>query len=560
MLPAGATPPVYLERARQPAHGDYATNIALSLAKTAKRTPRELAEQIVARLPESAHVDKVEIAGPGFINVFLSRAAKLSVIPEIFAQGADFGHCTLGARRRVLLEFVSANPTGPLHVGHGRGAAYGDALARILRAAGYEVATEYYVNDAGRQMDILTVSVWLRYLELCGEEVEFPAAAYQGDYIYDIAARVHREHGEAYRRKAGLNDGEPEGGDEDARLDTLTERVRTLLGTSAYNHISAIAIQVLLDDIRNDLEQLGVHYDRWFSERRMIDSGALSRAIETLATTDFCYREDGALWFRASSLGDEKDRVVVRDNGAPTYFASDIAYHMDKLARGFDTLINVWGADHHGYVPRIKAVLDALGQDPQRLIVLLVQFAVLYRGREKISMSTRAGDFVTLRELRNEVGADAVRFFYVQRKCEQHLDFDLELAKSQSNENPVYYVQYAHARICSVFKQASERGIVTDDLSATDVSPLCERHEVELIDTLNRYRETVEIAAKQREPHHIAYFLRELANAFHSYYNAHSFLGAAPALRDARLALIEATRQVLANGLELLGVGAPQEM
>ena len=559
-MPADAATDVQIERARQPEHGDYATNIALTLAKTAQRTPRELAEQIVSRLPDSEHVAKVEVAGPGFINIFMSRAAKLDVIRQIHAQRADFGRSRIGAQQRVILEFVSANPTGPLHVGHGRGAAYGDALARILRAAGFDVYTEYYVNDAGRQMDILTVSVWLRYLELCGEEVAFPARAYQGDYIYDIAAKLHRDVGDGYRRSPKTLAAAPPDDDDEAQLDILAEEARSLLGAAAYARISDLATGILLDDIRGDLEHLGVYYDRWYSEQSLIQSGAVHEAIVTLQRTELCYRNEGALWFRSSAFGDEKDRVVVRDNGAPTYFASDIAYHLDKIKRGFNEMIDIWGADHHGYVPRVKAVLQALGEDPNRLTVLLVQFAVLYRGDNKISMSTRAGDFVTLRELRDEVGADAVRFFYVQRKSEQHLDFDLELAKSQSNENPVYYVQYAHARICSVFKQGRERGVEMTGLADIDLSLLAEQHELQLIDTLGRYPETVETAANHREPHQVAYFLRDLATVFHAYYNAHSFLSAAPALRPARLALIDAARQVLANGLDLLGVSAPEEM
>ncbi len=559
-MPADADTQVQIDRTRQPEHGDFATNIALTLAKSARRAPRDLAEQIVSRLPESNQVHKVEIAGPGFINIFMSRTAKLNVIAEIHAHGAAYGRAHDHNPRRVILEFVSANPTGPLHVGHGRGAAYGDALARILKAAGYDVHTEYYVNDAGRQMDILTVSVWLRYLELCGEELAFPAGAYQGDYIYDIAAALHRAVGDKFRTPLELPADEPTKNDEEARLDFLATTARSLRGAAAYTRIAELARDTLLEDIRSDLAQLGVHYDHWFSEQSLIQSGAVSRAIELLEETEHCYRDQGALWFRSSAFGDEKDRVIVRETGVPTYFASDIAYHLDKIARGFDDMIDVWGADHHGYVPRVKAVLQALGEDPQRLTVLLVQFAVLYRGAEKISMSTRAGDFVTLRELRNEVGADAVRFFYVQRKSEQHLDFDLELAKSQSNDNPVYYVQYAHARVCSVFKQACERGIATDNLATADLTLLVEPHEIQHVDTLGRYSEVIESAASHREPHQIAYFLRQVANDFHTYYNAHAYLSAPPPVRAARLALIHATRQVLANGLDLLGVGAPEEM
>jgi arginyl-tRNA synthetase len=565
-LREGLVSTVKIERARDKQHGDFATNVALTLAKVAGRKPRDLAERIIARLPETDRLERVEIAGPGFINFFLAESALAGVVTEVLASGASYGTSRIGGGRKVQVEFVSANPTGPLHVGHGRGAAYGAAVADLLQAVGYDVHREYYVNDAGRQMDILAASVWLRYLELCGEELVFPANAYQGDYVWDIAATLHREHADAYHVPANrlvvdLPPNASAGGDPEAYIDALIGRSRELLGENRYRFVFELALNTILEDIRGDLASFGVSYDEWFSERSLTNIGAVNRAIERLRTHDKLYQRDGALWFRSSEYGDEKDRVVVRENGQATYFASDIAYHMDKLERGFDRVIDIWGADHHGYVPRVRAALAALGDDPSRLDVLLVQFANLYRGGEKVQMSTRSGEFVTLRQLRKEVGRDAARFFYVMRRCEQHLDFDLDLAKSQSADNPVYYVQYAHARICSVFRQLRAKGLERDEARGrAHLGLLTESHEQALLATLSRYPEVVEVAALSHEPHQLAHYLRDLANDFHTYYNAHPFLVEDAALRDARLNLIAAARQVLANGLALLGVSAPEAM
>ncbi|MES9964389.1 MAG: arginine--tRNA ligase, partial [Candidatus Sedimenticola sp. 20ELBAFRAG] len=428
------------------------------------------------------------------------------------------------------------------------------------------VHREYYVNDAGRQMDILATSVWLRYLELCDEELTFPANGYKGDYIWDIAATLHREHEEVYKQGADdvfadIPADEPVGGDKEKHIDGLIDRAKQLLGDNRYRFVFELALNTILDDIRDDLGLFGVKYEEWYSERSLTESGAVNRAIERLRSSGYLYEKEGAQWFRSTDFGDEKDRVVVRDNGQSTYFASDIAYHMDKLERGFDRVIDVWGADHHGYVPRVKAALEALGDDASKMDVLLVQFAVLYRGGEKVQMSTRSGEFVTLRELRKEVGADAARFFYVMRKCEQHMDFDLDLAKSQSNENPVYYVQYAHARVCSVLQQAAEKGIDVEVTPGGDnLDRLVEAHEQALVKTMARYPEVVEVSALNEEPHQLTHYLRELANDFHTYYNAHQFLVDDAALRDGRIKLILAVRQVLRNGLNLLGVSAPERM
>jgi arginyl-tRNA synthetase len=430
-------------------------------------------------------------------------------------------------------------------------------------------------------MDILAVSVWLRYLELCGEELRFPGNGYKGDYVWDIAATLHRDHGDAYRHEvdeifadipedAAYGDeldgeGHPlpgaPAGDKEAHIDGLVNRAKALLGDNRYRYVFELGLNTILDDIRDDLALFGVEYDEWFSERSLTEKGAVNRALERLREAGHLYERDGALWFRSTAFGDDKDRVVVRDNGQITYFASDIAYHMDKMERGFDRVIDIWGADHHGYVPRIKGALQALGDDPAKLDVLLVQFAILYRGGEKVQMSTRSGEFVTLRQLRKEVGRDAARFFYVMRRCEQHLDFDLDLAKSQSSDNPVYYVQYAHARVCSVLRQAVDKGLAVEPTPGlTHLEHLAESHEQDLLKTLARYPEVVETAALTAEPHQLTHYLRELANDFHTYYNAHQFLVADPALRDARLKLILAVRQVLRNGLNLIGVSAPEAM
>ncbi len=555
-----------LERTRDRRHGDFASNLAMTLAKAARRKPRELAELLVEALPDSDLISRVEVAGPGFINFHLSPRAYHAVLGTVLEEGEHYGRSDLGQGKPVQVEFVSANPTGPLHVGHGRGAAYGATVADLLDAVGYKVHREYYVNDAGRQMDILATSVYLRYLDLCGEEVPFPSNGYQGDYVWDIGASLHRRHGDALRHTAAelLQDvppDEPDGGDKENHIDGLIARTKALLGPERYRETFDLGLQSILENIRQDLKEFGVVYDEWFSERSLTESGAVDRAIGRLKASGHVYEKNGALWFRSTDFGDEKDRVVVRENGQTTYFASDIAYHMNKLERGYERVIDVWGADHHGYVPRVKAALTALGDDAGRLDVLLVQFAVLYRGGQKVQMSTRSGEFVTLRELRHEVGNDAARFFYVMRKCEQHMDFDLDLAKSQSADNPVYYIQYAHARVMSVMRQLTEKGLEWDAAAgAAALDRLTEKHEQSLMVSISRYPEIVEAAAIHHEPHQIAHYLRELANDFHTYYNAHQFLVDDAALRNARLNLIQATRQVIANGLDLLGVSAPDSM
>ena len=559
-------PQITIDRTRDASHGDFASNLALLLAKPAKSNPRELAARIIAALPAHDAVTKVELAGPGFINFFINPNTQYQVVSQIYAQGLEYGLSKVGAGKKVQVEFVSANPTGPLHVGHGRGAAYGSAVADLLQAVGFDVCREYYVNDAGRQMDILATSVWLRYLEECGEEVVFPSNGYRGGYVRDIARDIYLNAGNDYRRPIDLvfeniTPDEPQGGDKDLHIDALIQRAKTLLGALQYRDFFQIGLDSILDDIKVDLKEFGVEYQEWFSERHLMDDGSVEKALARLREKDHLYERDGAIWFASSQLGDEKDRVVVRENGQYTYFASDIAYHMNKLDRGFDQIIDIWGADHHGYVPRVRAAIQALGADESKLKVLLVQFAVLYRGEERIQMSTRSGEFVTLRELRDEVGKDAARFFYVMRRSEQHMDFDLKLATSKSNENPVFYVQYAHARVCSVLRQLDEKSLERNvEQGMEHLNKLTEEHENALLVSLARYPEVLEKAALQYEPHQLVLYLRELSHEFHTYYNAHQFLVEDACIRDARLNLICAVRQVLANGLGILNINTPESM
>jgi arginyl-tRNA synthetase len=566
VLESTLTPNIQVTRTRDAAHGDFASNIALMLAKPAGKNPRELAQALIDALPQSDHVTKVEIAGPGFINFFIHQQTVLDVIRTILDRGDRFGISEVGKGEKVQIEFVSANPTGPLHVGHGRGAAYGATVASLMRAAGFDVDCEYYVNDAGRQMNILAASVWLRYLQHLDADIPFPVNGYKGDYIRDIAAELADKYGYAFVHDTrhimdGIPADEPDGGDKEAHIDALIDRAKSLLGDNDYRLVFEAGLDAILADISEDLEEFGVHYDVWYSEQTLAERKLIDKAVNQLKDAGHIYEDKGALWFRSTDFGDEKDRVIIRDNGQATYFASDIAYHMDKFDRGFQRVINIWGADHHGYVPRVKAAINALGEDENKLEILLVQFANLYRSGERVQMSTRSGSFVTLRELREEVGNDAARFFYVMRKCEQHMDFDLDLAKSQSNDNPVYYIQYAHARVCSVLRQLEEKGHAHDiEAGNNNLECLTESHETELTTMLAKYPEVVEKAAINAEPHTLVHYLRELANLFHTYYNAHQFIVEDETVRNARLNLISAARQVIHNGLNLLGVSAPESM
>ena len=558
VVPAGSNAPILLDRPKLEQHGDFACNIALLLAKELRGNPRNIAQQLVAALPASPHVEKTEIAGAGFINLFLTNAYKQQVVSRVLAAGDRYGASTYGGQRKTQVEFVSANPTGPLHVGHGRGAAYGASVVAILAMAGFDVSREYYVNDAGRQMDILALSTWLRYLESGGATVSFPPNAYQGDYVRAMAAQLRGADGERFDRAWTdvVTDVADVGTDPERHLDDLIANAKRLLGKD-YEMVHRHALETQLADCRNDLAEFGVIFDQWFSERSLFTSGRVEQAVRDLEQRGHIYIQDGARWFRSSDFGDEKDRVVQRENGQYTYFASDIAYHIDKFGRGYDRVIDVWGADHHGYIPRVKGALAAIGQEPDRLDVALVQFAVLYRNGQKVSMSTRSGEFVTLRELRQEVGNDAARFFYVLRKSDQHLDFDLDLAKSQSNDNPVYYIQYAHARVCSVLEQWNGD---ENTLRGIDTAPLVSPHEAALLKRLMEFPEIIENAARDLAPHSVAFYLKDIAGEFHSYYNAERFLVDDSVLKTARLALALAVRQVLRNGLALLGVTAPEKM
>lgn len=574
-----------ITRTKDLSHGDFASNIALSAAKAAKSNPRMLAEKIVKALPDNQDIRQVDIAGPGFINVFLNADAKFAVLNDIFSLQDGFGLSHEFDGQKVQVEFVSANPTSSLHVGHGRGAAFGMSVANLLEAVGYEVTREYYVNDAGRQMDILATSTYLRYLEANGESVTFPVNAYQGDYVRDIAETLKTQHGDSYVHAFAdvardvpadavftVNDeGEKVllSGDKEAHIDGLIANSKALLG-AGYELFLNAALSSILADIKDDLNDFGVSYECWFSERSIDEQ--IEPVLQLLDDKGYLYEKDGNIWFKSTEFGDEKDRVVRRANGQSTYFASDIAYHKNKFDRGFDKVINVWGADHHGYVPRVKAALLALGIDADRLDVVLVQFVALWRGSEKVQMSSRSGQFVTLRELRAEVGNDAARFYYVARKPEVHVDFDLELAKSQSKDNQVYYIQYAHARVCRVLEKLAANGLSVDDaLGAEQQQRLDAPNEDALIKLLAAYPATLSRAATGYEPHILTNYLKELAALFHGWYDSNRILPMSLTageplsvdereLMQARLRLSKAVRQVLANGLQLLGLSAPASM
>ncbi|MEO7205809.1 MAG: arginine--tRNA ligase [Steroidobacteraceae bacterium] len=557
---------IEVENTRDVQHGDFASNLAMRLGRATRQNPMLLAEALMAALPQSESIAKVELAGAGFINFFLKDDAYHRDIGKVLQDGASYGRSNVGAGRRIQVEFVSANPTGPLHVAHGRHAAFGASLSNLLEAVGYNVQREYYINDAGRQMDILAVSAWLRYLERCGEKFTFPANAYVGDYLAAVGQQLFASVGTSVWHSASevfkdLPPDEPQGGDKDEFIDALIARARRLIGDTAYETVLRGALDGIVGDIREDLAEFGVTFDCWFSERSLSESGAVDHAIETLKKSGHAYLKDGALWFKSTDFGDEKDRVIVRDNGLKTYFASDMAYVLNKLERGFEHLMYIWGADHHGYITRLRAALIVLGGPPERFEVLLMQIVSLYRGGEKAKMSKRSGDYVTLRDLRKEVGNDAARLFYVMRSNDQHLDFDMELAKSRSNENPVYYIQYAHARVSSLLRQLRERGLEHDVAHGiASLGRLKEPQELQLIKRISAYPEIIKQCAAQRAPHSLVHYLRDLANDFHSYYSAHQFIVEDAGVRDARLDLALATQVVIRNGLKLLGVSAPDTM
>ena len=553
---------IKIEYSRDPSHGDFASNLAMVLAKTHNCNPRELANRITENLPKSDLIKRTEIAGPGFINFFLNQNSYQSVVLDILEKGDAYGNSKIGDNQSTLIEFVSANPTGPLHIGHGRGAAYGAAIVNLLKKTGFNIHCEYYVNDSGRQMDILTVSAWIRYLQQHDKEIYFPENAYKGHYMIDIAADLKNKYANEFvtphKDILDLLDTKEEA---DIKIDKLIKHCADVLGEKNYRLVLETCLDSILSSIKNDLNEFGVEFNNWYSEYSLLKNNSVNQCIAKLNDKSWIYQKDGAKWFRSSKLGDEKDRVLVRENGQKTYFASDIAYHISKFERGYKKIINIWGADHHGYIERVKASMKALDYPPEAIKILLVQFATLFRGKEKLQMSTRSGEFITLKELIKEVGKDAARFFYIMRKNEQHLDFDLELAKSESNDNPVYYIQYAHARICSVFRQMNEKGYTFfQSKKLSDLSTLTEDHEIKLLRSLAKYPDVIESAAVSFEPHQLAYYLKDLANDFHTYYNVNQFLVEDDLIRNARLSLIDATRQVIRNGLLQLGVSSPEEM
>jgi arginyl-tRNA synthetase len=528
-------PEVLLERPRHEGQGDWASNIAMLLAKPLKAKPRELAEEIVSKIGKDPHLEKMEVAGPGFINFFVTNLWVRDVLETAVKKRENFGRSGQGKGRKVQVEFVSANPTGPLHVGHGRGAAVGDMTASLLEYAGWEVEREYYINDAGLQMNLLGQSTQARYFEILGEaeKAPFPENGYKGDYIYDLAKEVIEREGKSF-------------------LEMPLEE--------SFPIFQAHAANTILDGIRQDLELFGVRFDVWFSEKSLYEKGLVESALDFLKQRGHAYDKDGALWFRTTAFGDDKDRVLVRSNGVTTYFASDVAYHKEKFDRGFDLVIDVWGADHHGYVPRMKAAVEALGKDREALQILLIQFVNLLRGGHQVSMSTRSGEFVTLREVLDEVGIDAARFFFAMRRCDSHLDFDLELAKKASTDNPVFYVQYANARIQSIMREADSRGIEIAASSSVDLGLLKEPEEKALAKRIARFPEEIEKAASELAAHRIAFFAYDLASDFHAFYNAHRVLGVEDEVSKARLYLVEAARVALTNALGILRVKAPERM
>ncbi|MDY7000704.1 MAG: arginine--tRNA ligase [Thermodesulfobacteriota bacterium] len=515
--------------------GDMATNLALVLSGQARKKPRDLAQEIVDEIKDKApDIEKIEIAGPGFLNFTFAPGFWQKTVLDILDRTENYGKSDMGQGRKVQVEFVSANPTGPLHIGHGRGAAVGDSLTRVLRATGHEVSTEYYINDAGRQMRLLGQSVLARARQILGEDVEFPEECYKGEYIKEIAKDLLAEHEMALLEKS--------------------ETDRIALGQK-------FAMRVILADIQRDLKAFRVEHEVWFSEKSLIESKAVDKTFKRLRKDGLAYEKDGALWFRATDFGDEKDRVLVKSSGELTYFASDIAYHDHKFNRGFDLLVDIWGADHHGYAPRIKGAVRALGKSPESLEIILVQLVNLLRGGEQVAMSTRAGEFETLSDVCAEVGVDAARFIFLSRKSDSHLDFDLELVKQQSMENPVYYVQYAHARICSVMRKAKERNIHAGDPSAELLAALGTPEDLELLRLLEQFPDTLSSAAKYLSPHYVSFYLMDLATCLHRYYTVHQVLAAGEdGLVRARMFLISSVAQVIRNGLFLLGVDAPERM
>ena len=535
LLGAVNLPYIEVEVPANPEHGDYASNVALILAAGAKQNPRRIAQIIQENLADPENIiARTQIAGPGFLNFFIKENIWRETLKYIEEKKENFGSSSLGCGKKVQVEFVSANPTGPLHIGHARGAVVGDVITNLLTTVGYAVDKEYYINDAGNQMNNLGKSVLLRYHELLGEKIEFPETCYRGDYIRDISADIIQKEGNKY---LATNDQE------------------------TINYFNEIAGQIILDEIKDDLRDFGVTFDCYFSEKELYKNNGVNSLLASLQKQGFIYSDGETLWAKTTAYGDEKDRVVIRKNGEPTYFAADIAYHQNKFSRGYEMIIDIWGADHHGYMPRLWAGIQSLGYDKQALKIILVQLVNLLRGGVPVAMSTRSGEFVTLREVLDEVGKDAARYNFLMRRSDSHLDFDLEIAKKQSNENPVYYVQYAHARICSIIRMAlQEHGIVLPVYKDINPALLNEPEEMTLIKLMARYPEVIEGSAKSLEPHRLTFYLNELAGVFHSYYNKNKVISDNKELTAARLFLIKAISIVLENALKILGVNAPDKM
>ena len=548
-----------VSKPKQRQHGDFTSNIALRLCKNFSITPLELAQKLALQLDALPEFTSVQAVAPGFINFCIASANRQQVIIDILNSKENYGKQST-RNESVLLEFVSANPTGPLHIGHGRGAAYGASLANLLRFAGYQVHCEYYVNDAGRQMSILTTSLWIRYLQHAGIDILFPAGGYKGEYLITLAQKVYHDQPETYVLEHYDYQQLLVNGDTEADLDCLVNTCQRALGTELFNQLRRLVTSQVTEGIRKDLETFRVMFDNWFNEHSLFENNAVQTTMDRLNKAGALYNQDGATWFRAQDYGDVKDRVVCRSNGEYTYFATDIAYHADKFDRGFNHLINLFGADHHGYIIRLKAAMTALGFDQDKLEICMIQFANLMRGKEKVSMSTRGGEFVELSQLVTEIGADAARFFYLMRRHEQHLDFDIALATKQSRDNPVYYVQYAYARVSQIMHQAQVQTMLFNQQHASEqLNQLETESEQAVIDKLSRFPDLIRQAAHNRAPHTICQYLRELAALFHTYY-ANTKILDSNACWQARLALSLAVQQVLANGLQLLGVSAPQHM
>ena len=543
-------------------HGDLASNIALILAKPLKKNPQEIANSIRDSFITDEEITKIEVAGPGFINFFLSTKTHSEVLNEISAKKELFGKSET-KNQNVLIEYVSSNPTGPLHVGHGRGAAFGSVLGALLKEAGFKVDEEYYVNDFGRQMNILAASLWLRYAQLFNESITMIENGYQGEYLISIAEKLKDDHSDKFYRNYDsiVELLKTEIQDDEIFTDSVVVAIQSALEND-FNFLRGFALQAILELIKRDLLDFGVEHNFWFSESSLYDikenqANQVDLAIEDLKSRGFVYEKENALWFKSSEFGDDKDRVLKRGNGEYTYFASDVAYHSKKYDRGYDRVINIWGSDHHGYTPRVQAAMEATNRDPEKLEIVYIQFANLLRAGKKVTMSTRSGEFITLRELMDEVTTEAARFFYINRKADQHLDFDLDLAKDQSKDNPLYYIQYAHARICSVLKKSNAQIM---DLESADLALLNTEKEIEIQKTLNQYPGLIERAAKSSEPHLLCYYLKDLSGLFHSYYNSEKFIVEDNKLMASRLFLLKGVKQVLVNGLSILGIKAPEEM